>query len=244
MKRENKTTIGKSMLKLLMYMAIGGVIGFVGALGLTVSQDGMRSAAEALYRSYAVHAWIFQIVIFAVTALTALFGCRKAAGLVKAGGDENWDRAERWQGIAMTVNEIGVIIQFFLFGMSMDENNTKRLLCIALFVAFCASAMLITTYLVKQIQAINPMKRGDVGSWNFGRQWLESCDEAERMTIYRSSYKSFTVMKYMLPMLELAALLGKLFFDTGNLPIILVTLIWAVNTGVYCYYSVTVRSPQ
>ena len=69
------------------------------------------------------------------------------------------------------------------------------------------------------------------------RDWLESCDEAERLGIYKASYKSFQVMNSLCPVMEAAALLGKIMFDTGNFPIILVTFLWAVQTGVYCFYS-------
>ena len=52
-----------------------------------------------------------------------------------------------------------------------------------------------------------------------------------------ASYKSFQVMNSLCPVMEAAALLGKIMFDTGNFPIILVTVLWAVQTGVYCFYS-------
>ena len=44
-------------------------------------------------------------------------------------------------------------------------------------------------------------------------------------------------MNSLCPVMEAAALLGKIMFDTGNFPIILVTVLWAVQTGVYCFFS-------
>ena len=81
------------------------------------------------------------------------------------------------------------------------------------------------------------MKRGDVGDARFTQKWLESCDEAEQMVIYKASYSSFIAMKTLLPLLEAAALFGKLMFDTGNFPIVLICIAWGVNAGVYCFGS-------
>ncbi len=80
------------------------------------------------------------------------------------------------------------------------------------------------------------MKKGEVCSWSFDREWLASCDEAERMLMYRSSYRTFQMMKNLMPVMEGAALFGKIFMGTGNFPIVLVSLIWAAQTGSYCYF--------
>ena len=106
-----------------------------------------------------------------------------------------------------------------------------------LFLGFCVVILFLEAALVNQIQKADPMKKGDIGSLRFNRDWLESCDEAERLGIYKASYKSFQVMNSLCPVMEAAALLGKIMFDTGNFPIILVTVLWAVQTGVYCFYS-------
>ena len=56
------------------------------------------------------------------------------------------------------------------------------------------------------MKRIQPLKRG-CGDARFTQKWLESCDEAEQMVIYKASYSSFIVMKTLLPLLEAAALL-------------------------------------
>ena len=113
----------------------------------------------------------------------------------------------------------------------------RMLLSVALFLGFCIVILFLEATLVRQIQKANPMKRGDISSLRFNRDWLESCDEAERLGIYKASWKSFQVMNSLCPVMEAVALLGKIMFDTGNFPIILVTFLWAVQTGVYCFYS-------
>lgn len=81
------------------------------------------------------------------------------------------------------------------------------------------------------------MKKGEVCSWSFDREWLASCDEAERMLMYRSSYRTFQMMKNLMPVMEGAALFGKIFMGTGNFPIVLVSLIWARRQGLTAIFA-------
>ena len=137
----------------------------------------------------------------------------------------------------MTANEINMVIQFLLFGLAMDMKNPNMLVCVILFVIFCTGIIIVEAVLIKQIKKIHPLKDGDVGDTNFNKRWMDSCDEAERMIIYKASYSTFQVMKSMLPIMEAVALLGKLMFGTGNFPIILICILWGVHTGVYCFGS-------
>ena len=42
---------------------------------------------------------------------------------------------------------------------------------------------------VKMVQAAHPEKRGDMNSKNFQKDWMASCDEAEKEMVYQSAYK-------------------------------------------------------
>ena len=147
------------------------------------------------------------------------------------------DKANDYQNVTISANEINMVIQFLLFGLAMDMKNPNMLVCVILFVIFCTGIIIMEAVLIKQIKKIHPLKNGDVGDTNFNKRWMDSCDEAERMIIYKASYSTFQVMKSMLPIMEAVALLGKLMFGTGNFPIILICIIWGVHTGVYCFGS-------
>lgn len=87
---------------------------------------------------------------------------------------------------------------------------------------------------VKLIQKLYPEKKGDPSSLKFQEQWMESCDEAEKETIYQSSYKTYLMMNKMLPILAVIAMLGHLLWDTGILAIVLVSIIWLTSSVIYC----------
>ena len=236
-KKTQKSGMGRSALRLLVSLAAGGAAGFGMSWAISSARGGMRETAENLSLAFQESAWIFQTAFFlALTAVSLIF-LRKAAASLRNGTDEELDRAEEYQNTAMAANSADTILQFLLFGLAADGSNPGLLLSVGLFLGFCVVILFLEAALVGQIQKADPMKKGDIGSLRFHRDWLESCDEAERLGIYKASYKSFQVMNSLCPVMEAAALLGKIMFDTGNFPIILVTVLWAVQTGVYCFYS-------
>ena len=87
---------------------------------------------------------------------------------------------------------------------------------------------------VKLIQKLCPEKRGDPSSPKFQEQWLESCDEAEKETIYQSSYKTYLMINKLFPILAVIGMLGHLLWDTGILAIVLVSIPWLASSVTYC----------
>jgi len=80
---------------------------------------------------------------------------------------------------------------------------------------------------------INPEKKGSVYDMKFQDKWMESCDEAERYTVYKCSFKTFKTMQIVGIVLWLICLLGQMFFGTGVFATIMVTVYLIVQTSVY-----------
>ena len=57
---------------------------------------------------------------------------------------------------------------------------------------------------MKCVQRVYPEKKGDPASRKFQKEWLESCDEAERAMIYQSAYKSYMTANKTIPLLLVA----------------------------------------
>lgn len=80
---------------------------------------------------------------------------------------------------------------------------------------------------------INPEKKGSVYDMKFQDKWMESCDEAERYTVYKCSFKTFKTMQIVGIVLWLVCLLGQMFFKTGVFATIIVSVYLIVQTSVY-----------
>ncbi|HJC58621.1 MAG TPA: DUF3169 family protein [Candidatus Eisenbergiella intestinipullorum] len=236
-KKTGRPGMRRIMLRLLAWLAVGGAAGFGVSWAVCSGKGRMGKMAETMNLSFQENAWIFQTAFFLALAAVSLISFRKAAALLESGADEELDRAGEYQDTAMAANMANTILQFLLFGLAAGGSNPKMLLSVVLFLVFCCVSLVLETALVRQIQKADPMKRGDMGSLRFRKDWLESCDEAERLGIYKASWKSFEVMNSLFPVMEAVALLGKIMFGTGNFPILLTALLWAAQSGVYCFYS-------
>lgn len=75
----------------------------------------------------------------------------------------------------------------------------------------------------------------------FQKQWLESCDEAEKMLIYQSGYRTYCFMSVLLPFLTVVTMLGHLFYNTGLLAIFVVGFLWIAMVSSYCYFCTVSR---
>lgn len=80
---------------------------------------------------------------------------------------------------------------------------------------------------------LNPEKKGSVYDMKFQDKWMESCDEAERYTVYKCSFKTFKTMQIVGIVLWLICLLGQMFLETGVFATIIVTIYLIVQTSVY-----------
>lgn len=80
---------------------------------------------------------------------------------------------------------------------------------------------------------INPEKKGSVYDIKFQDKWMEKCDEAERYTVYKCSFKTFKTMQIVGIVLWLICLLGQMFLKTGVFATIIVTVYLMVQISVY-----------
>lgn len=69
------------------------------------------------------------------------------------------------------------------------------------------------------------------------RTWEESCDEAERLQIYRCGYKVFQITRHSLLFGLVIAFIGKINMGTGSMPILLLGLIMLIQSISYGIYS-------
>ena len=65
------------------------------------------------------------------------------------------------------------------------------------------------------------------------REWVESCDEAEKEIIYKSAYKTYIVLNKVIPILLLITLIANMFLNTGILAVLVVAVIYLVTGMTY-----------
>ena len=247
-KQGNKpNSYGKLMKRMLIYLGIGGVCGFFVGIFMTFGVKNGMSDLSDLVRPLALP---IIAVIFVVSIVLMEFYSRKLKDTMKhleEAEDEQYEvlsyEEEKYGAMLMNCNVISqvcdIIVLTFTFSRSwLEEASGKELAgFLAACVLFCINFFLYGYYqmrYVKMVQAAHPEKRGDMNSKNFQKDWMASCDEAEKECIYQASYKGYqTVMKWA-PILTFVALILHMFFDTGILAIVMPSVIWLVTSVTYC----------
>ncbi len=93
--------------------------------------------------------------------------------------------------------------------------------------------------IVDQLREQNPEKQGSVYQFNFQKVWLQSCDEAEQLQIYRAGYRAYQAGVYTCLGLWLAVVIANLMGWLRWDSILLVGVIWLVLQSVYAWNSRT-----
>lgn len=170
---------------------------------------------------------------------------RKAKQLVEKGyDDDSYDKAEKELSKASLVSNIlcGFNYMFFgicLFsaGMAEEDLSIQQLafsfVTILLFIIAMACSVIIQNKSVNLNKKMNPEKRGNMFDKKFAKEWLGSCDEAEKALIYESAYSAYRVAIGISTGLWAVSLIGMMSFHTGVLAIIVSSVMMIVLISTY-----------
>ena len=151
------------------------------------------------------------------------------------------EKAESLLGIALCVLNVADILYLFFLGavIYFDDaaggplSKLDLILFLILYLAGIISTLVFQRIIVELEKKINPEKKGELMSTKFQKDWLNSFDEAEKMMMYKATFKAFRATNTLCLILWILCVVGILTFNTGILPIVIVTIIWFVNTIAY-----------
>lgn len=242
-----------SYLKMIGWMAIGGVIG--GIIGFS-SLWGWRNGLSAMLAG--ISAWIganivLLLVFFLLSAVWLSVICyQKGETFVRryqnSQDDEEQDKLDRsydiWTSIGVTGTSLIIYLSIALFAFCTNIEEMEDMGAVSgMFVAaalLIVIALVCTFYqiaMVKQVRRKDPLKRGDASDMNFQKVWIASCDEAEKRVIYEASYKTFSVTRTILLVATVMALIGQTHYGSGIMAVVLLTGCNILLTLIYTYYS-------
>lgn len=101
------------------------------------------------------------------------------------------------------------------------------------FIGFIVSVSVIQQKIINFEKELNPEKKGSIFDLNFHEKWMQSCDEAEKLQIYKASWSAYKAVNVTCLVLLALCVVGMLIFDIGILPVIIVGIVWSVLTLSY-----------
>ncbi|WP_297133719.1 DUF3169 family protein [Terrisporobacter sp.] len=162
--------------------------------------------------------------------------------------DDVIDKIEERLSYILLLTYVNFILGFFFFGvglmvLNLDEISISfaiiKFICfLGGFILCVVSSTLIQKKIVNLEKEINPLLKGSVYDAKFSKKWLDSCDEAIKLGIFKSAYKAYTSVSTTCVILWVICVLGYDIWDFGIVPIAIVTIIWLVLTISYCIESI------
>lgn len=242
-----------SYLKMVLAMAGGGMIGAILGFVSVTYENGVRGFLNATSAWITAHVLLLMVTMTVIVFLLCI-GCYwKGEKIVQTMKDQEDDELQEqmdekydfWGTVGVLVSNMGIcmgmVLLAFSFHLDSGEHAMRMLYTAGLLVLCTLICGMYQVAMVKQMKRKDPMKRGDASDFRFQKEFLESCDEAERKAIYIASYKTLQLMKTMILFVLLASVIGHLFWRTGLTAVVLLGICHALMTIAYGIYSVRLQ---
>ncbi len=249
-KKEDKKALGKFALILLLAFVIGIAVG----VGSSILQDLLKesSAKDALLEILSKIAIYGSYVYTTVLLVCSIVLYKKSRQEYTAWDEEDEEvlcSIETKLSYVLWLSNLILYGSYFFLSVGIwatDFMEAKQaveqdavgfitsLLVVLLHIAYAiAAGSIVQQKAVNLSKEINPEKSGSVYDMKFQDKWLETCDEAERYTAYKCSFKTFKVMQIVGIVLWLVCIIGQMSFNTGAFATIIITIFMIIMVSVY-----------
>lgn len=234
-KKQSKTWI---VVKFILIIVASGIVGGCASFLVGYLTDGAGITLGGIMEPLAVAVPVAFVVCNILAAVVALTQCHSAKKQVKAwdGEDESIDRVERLLNYPIVLANGMMVLNFLLFSVSVEVSEHTAFgdrygvilfpVCLATFILGYVWIIVATSKAVRLEQQINPEKRGNVLDTKFQKQWMDSCDEAEKFKIYQASYSGYRAGSMACLVMWVVATFAQLWAGTGVFPVVCVCIIW------------------
>lgn len=249
-KKEDKKAFKKFIVILVISAIVGGIIGGSSVALKETLGGSVPNFLKNIFEGITPYATIVLSILTILIYKIVYSKSRKEYDLwkLKNEDDDRIDIIEEKLSYVMLFNSINMILGFFFFGMGVMflpfYNNSgelgivKFIYVLAGFILCVASSILIQKKIVNFEKEINPLLKGSIYDTKFSQKWIDSCDEAIKLNIYKSSYKAYTSVSTTCVILWLICIIGYDLWNFGVMPMVMVTIIWLVQTISYCLESI------
>lgn len=244
--KEDSHALKKFLLILLLSTLGGGVLGFatgiIGEQQITFSTDIKEICG---YGSLA--AMLLLTTLLIVLDIIHERRCRRMFASWDGEDDMVMKTIDQRLDMLLMGTSICMILAYFFFGACIyllelleggNLHNVSKGYWLLLLIAGLVYNMTAVTLIQKRVinfeKEMNPEKQGSIYDVKFREKWLNSCDEAEKLQIYKASYRAYQVTNGTCLVLWLVTMLCMFMFDIGLLPLSCVVAIWLVHNVSYC----------
>lgn len=237
-KSENRRALPKFFLTMLGSLLLGGLLGFVVALGRFFDTGEIAGRLNGVLRT--ATPWGIPVTTV-LTMGTCFLLYRSAAKKFAAwdGGDESdvSESADVLLSWVLLLSAVQLLVNFFFMtcmtGIGTYEPEAGVLAMVGVFLLSCGCVIFAQQKVVDLERKINPEKHGSVYDTKFQKKWLDSCDESERRQIGEASRRAYMVTSRVCLGIWLVLTVLGMVFEIGILPVAVLLLVWGTMQVTY-----------
>lgn len=153
------------------------------------------------------------------------------------------DQIDIISAVSLNGNGIFFILIFMMFVLNYYLNGAQNMTSLLLFIPVLMYPLfyILTIGVLKKY---DPSKNGNPGSMRFQKDWMESCDEAEKMQILTIGYQSFKSSSYIITLGFAFTAIVALIFRVGAFAILITGGMWLIQTIVSGYYNIKYKKKK
>lgn len=242
-KKEDKEAFKGFTMRMILSCILGALIGIAIIFFEEILYEVPDFFIDILLKITPFASIVFSIVLIIISFIIYTDSNKKIK-LWNQSDEENemMDKIENKLSYILFFWAINLIISFFFLGVGtiflLEDTLDKFIFSIIGFLLCMISCFIVQNKIVNLEKEINPMLRGSVYDFKFTEKWMDSCDEAIKLIIYRSCFKSYKVVSNTCIILFVLCVIGNLIWDIGIMPILIVTIIWLAQTISYGIESI------
>jgi hypothetical protein len=246
-KKEDKKALYKFAAIILISLFVGLIIGVMSNLINEVTAVWIAESLLDFLKGFFPVANIIFTVALMLPVIYLYKKCRKLYQIWDGESEEEMNKIETSLSYALWFTSILLILSFFFFASgsyftvhALESLNRSDL--IYWFTGFI-NAVICTIVAQQKIvnfeKEMNPEKQGSVFDQKFAKKWEKSCDEAQRLSIYKSAYTSYRAVTITCLLLWLFCVIGANIWNFGLMPVAVVSVVWLVQVSSYCIKSIS-----
>lgn len=224
-------------IKFFIVMVISAFIGGLLGGSIVYGEVAINKSLISFQNFMITNNLLIQAILLGLCAILILilyFSAKLKVKKLEENNDVLFDQIDRQLGFLFPLISVSMISGFCLFGITVTGfMNEFKLVGLLIFLANMGFTLIMTVLSLKLTKTLYPEKKGNPLDFNFDKEWLKSCDEAEKFVIFKASYRCYQLMNFVYCGVLTVCLLVSITMNIGIFPYLLIGFLWITQTLIY-----------
>lgn len=229
----------KDFIKFIIFCAACGAMGYAGGYYAGRNNTWLTGFLDLVIGAVPGYADIIMYLLSLLLAAGLYCGlkAKKMSALYDSDDDDAYEKVDSIREKALVYSNMlfiaGIVDMAIISDGLRRGESYKALTVTALYLVYLIGSVAVQNMAVEATKKINPEKKGNVFSFNFKKDWMDSCDEAEKAKIGQAAYKSYTATQICLIFFEVGFMVLSLVYPFSWVPAAVIGVIMSVQLLTY-----------